>query len=266
MGRRREGGGSRVVRLAGILAAIALTGLAVRAEAQGAYEIQVYGAGVVERGRTMLELHSNFTFDGVRSPGGGVASSQHALHETVEVTHGFGGWLEVGFYLFTSSQPGAAPVVVGSHLRPRVQAPASWHWPVGVSLSAEIGPERRGYFGDTWSLELRPIVDQRLGRWYWSVNPALEHPLAGGGAAGWEFAPAATVTVDVTRTVTLGVEYYGGFGPLGGFDAPAERWQQLFPVLALDLSPDWEFNAGLGFGLTPATDRLSAKVIIGRRF
>ena len=255
-----------VVRSAGVVAALALAGLAARARAQGAYEIQVYGADVVERGRTMLELHSNFTFDGVRAPGGGVASSEHALHETLEVTHGFTGWFEVGFYLFTTAQPGAAPTVVGSHIRPRVQAPASWRWPVGVSLSAELGPERRAYLGDTWSLEIRPIVDQRLGRWYWSVNPALEHALAGGGASGWELAPGATITVDVTRAVTLGVEYYGGFGPLGGFDAPDAQWQQLFPVVALNLSPDWEFNAGLGFGLTPATDRLAAKVIVGRRF
>lgn len=256
----------RVVWSAGFLAAIALAVLAECAEAQGAYEIQVYGADVVERGRTMVELHSNFTFDGVRSPGGGVASSEHALHETIEVTHGVGGWLEVGFYLFTTSQPGAPPVVVGSHLRPRVQAPASWHWPLGVSLSAEVGPERRAYLGDTWSLELRPIVDQRLGRWYWSVNPAIEHALAGGGSSGWEFSPGATLTLDVTRAVTLGVEYYGGFGPLGGFDALDAQWQQLFPMVALNLSPDWEFNAGLGFGLTPATDRLAAKVIVGRRF
>jgi hypothetical protein len=254
----------RVVRSVLVLPALALALLAARVAAQGAYEIQVYGADVVERGRTMLELHSNFTFDGVRPVG--LASSAHALHETVEVTHGFGGWAEVGFYLFTSMQPGAGPVVVGSHIRPRVQVPASWHWPVGVSLSAEVGPERRGYLGDSWSLELRPIVDQRLGRWYWSVNPALERALAGGGAGGWELSPGATVTVDVTRAVTLGVEYYGGFGPLGSFDAPDAQWQQLFPVVALNLSPEWEINAGLGFGLTPATDRLAAKVILGRRF
>jgi hypothetical protein len=256
----------RLGRSVGLVVALALPAGAGRAAAQGGYEIQVYGADLVERGRTMLELHTNFTFDGVPAPPGGVASSRHALHATIEVTHGFSDWLEVGFYLFTSVRPGAGPEWVGDHLRPRVRAPASWHWPVGVSVSAEVGPERRGYLGDTWSLELRPIVDKQMGRWYWSLNPALERALAGASDPAWEFSPGATVTVDVSRTLTLGVEYYGGYGPLGGFDAPDARWQQLFPVVALNVSPDWELNAGIGFGLTPATDRLTAKVIAGRRF
>jgi hypothetical protein len=255
-----------VGRSVGLVAALALLAGAGRAEAQGGYEIQVYGADLVARGRTMVELHTNYTFDGVRVPPGGVASSRHALHATLEVTHGFTEWLEIGCYLFTSVRPGAAPEWVGDHVRPRVRAPASWHWPVGVSVSAELGPERLGYLGDTWSLELRPIVDQQLGRWYWAVNVPLERALAGAGGAAWEFSPGATVTVDVSRTLTLGVEYYGGFGPLGGFDAPDAQWQQLFPVVALNGSRDWEINAGVGFGLTPATDRLTAKVIVGRRF
>ena len=253
----------RTLALAGALLALAAPR---RAEAQGAYEIQIYGVDLVEPGRTMLELHSNFTFDGVRSPGGGVASSRDALHETVEVTHGFTGWFELGAYLFTTVQPGAGPAWVGDHLRPRVRAPASWGWPVGVSLSAEVGVERRAYRGDTWSLELRPIVDERLGRWYWSVNPVLDRALAGAPGAAWEFSPCATVTVDVSRKLTVGLEYYGGFGPLRGFAAPDAQWQQLFPVAALTVSPDWEINGGVGFGLTPATDRLTAKLILGRRW
>ena len=37
-------------------------------------------------------------------------------------------------------------------------------------------------------------------------------------------------------------------------------------VTDLNLSPDWELNFGLGFGLTEATDRLIVKMILGRRF
>lgn len=252
-------------RLLALLALLAAAGGTRPASAQGGYEIQVYGADLVERGRTMLELHSNLTPDGVRDPAGGLRSSRHALHETVEITHGFTDWFEVGFYLFTSLRPGAGPEWVGDHLRPRVRAPASWRWPVGASLSVEVGPERRAYFGDTWSLELRPIVDRRLGRWYWSVNPALERALGGAGGAAWEFAPGATVTLDVGRVVTVGLEYYGGFGPIDGFDPPDAQSQQLFPVVWLHVAPEWEINAGAGFGLTPATDRLTAKLIVGRR-
>jgi hypothetical protein len=38
------------------------------------------------------------------------------------------------------------------------------------------------------------------------------------------------------------------------------------PMRNLNLSPDWEFNFGVGFGLTRATDDLVVKLILGRRF
>ena len=34
-------------------------------------------------------------------------------------------------------------------------------------------------------------------------------------------------------------------------------------VVDLDLGPKWEFNAGVGFGLTPSSDRLIVKMILG---
>jgi len=55
-----------------------------------------------------------------------------------------------------------------------VAVPKKWHWPVGVSLSNEIGYQRRQYSVDTWTWEIRPIVDQKFGRWYWALNPTLD--------------------------------------------------------------------------------------------
>jgi len=54
---------------------------------------------------------------------------------------------------------------------------------VGVSLSAEIGYQRREYSADTWTLELRPIVDKQWGRWYFALNPTLERALRGPGTS-----------------------------------------------------------------------------------
>jgi hypothetical protein len=233
--------------------------------AQDNYEIQVYGAELVPVDVTMLELHSNYTFDGL--PGaGGVRTSRHALHETVEVTHGFSDWLEIGFYFFTSAQSGAGWQWVGDHIRPRLSAPARWHWPVGVSLSQEIGYQRRAYSEDTWTWEIRPIVDKRIGRLYVSLNPVLDRALKGPGAgAGFGFSPTAQVTLDVSPKVTAALEYYGGFGPVRD-PAPLDRSsQQIIPAVDLNLGEDWEFNFGVGIGLTPATDRLLVKMILGRR-
>lgn len=248
-----------------MLCVLALLGAAPSLRAQDNYEIQVYGSELVPPDVTMLELHSNYTFDG--QPGSaGVLTSRHALHETVEITHGFNEWLEVGFYIFTSTQSGTGLEWVGDHVRPRISAPARWHWPVGVSLSQEIGYQRRAYAEDTWTWEIRPIVDRRFGPLYVSLNPVFDRALKGPGAgAGFGFSPNAQATLDVSRRVTAALEYYGGFGPLNDL-APLDRSaQQIIPAVDLNLGDDWEFNLGLGVGLTPATDRLLVKMILGRR-
>jgi hypothetical protein len=63
-----------------------------------------------------------------------------------------------------------------------------------------------------------------------------------------------------------GFEYYGSLGPLSGFDPLKEQTHQIFPAIDLNLGPDWEFNFGVGMGLTRSTDRLIIKMILGRRF
>jgi len=156
---------------------------------------------------------------------------------------------------------------VGDHIRPRVRAPEHWHLPVGLSLSTEIGYQRRSFSVDTWTLELRPIIDKQWGPWYVSINPALERAITGENSnKGFEFSPAAKVSYGVTSKVAIGLEYYGSLGPLGHFDRSRDQQHQLFPVLDLDLGPRWEFNAGVGFGLTPSTDRLIVQMILGYRF
>ena len=87
-----------------VLAAIALCCFpAASAHAQDNYEIQVYGADTVAPKTTMLELHSNFTADGSKPlPGSqfaadGLYPTNHAEHETIEITQGINNWSEVGF-------------------------------------------------------------------------------------------------------------------------------------------------------------------------
>src|SRR5437667_143755 len=147
----------------GALALLACLASPPAARAQDNYEIQVYGSETVAPGATMVELHSNSALRGTTRETDGVRPTEHALHETLEVTHGFTPWFETGFYLFTSLQPDGWQWV-GDHLRPRVRVPAGWRWPVGVSLSTEFGYQQRQFSTDTWTLEIRPIVDQELGR------------------------------------------------------------------------------------------------------
>lgn len=235
--------------------------------AQANYEIQVYGYELVEKGHTMVELHSNFTFEGSKTQQDGMLPTNHQWHETVEITHGFTDWFETGLYIFTAAQNGLGWDWVGDHIRPRFSVPKKWNWPVGVSLSQEIGYQRRQFSVDTWTYELRPIVDKQIGKWYLAFNPAFDKSLHGASASqGFVFSPNVKFGYDFTEKVTGGFEYYGSLGPVTGFDPIAQQQQQIFPTIDLNVSPKWEINFGVGVGMTRSTDHLIAKMILGYRF
>jgi hypothetical protein len=247
--------------------AIAIILVARSAAAQGNYEIQVYGADTVAPKTLMTELHSNFTPEGQKYYINGVIPTNHQEHETLELTEGITSWSEIGFYVFTSSQDGHGVQWVGDHIRPRIRAPDSWHLPVGLSLSTEIGYQRAVYSPDTWTWEIRPIIDKTAGRWYFAVNPALERTLHGPDVhQGLGFSPGAKVSYDFTRVVSGGIEYYADYGRLGAFDSLHYQQQQIFVVTDLNTSPKWEINIGVGVGTTASTDHLIVKGILGRRF
>ena len=236
-------------------------------DAQENYEIQVYGSQTVANHNTMVELHSNFTFNGQQQAENGVLPTNHVFHETIEITHGWTTWFETGFYIFNAIGDDHRTTYVGSHIRPRVMAPASWGWPVGVSLSLEAGYQKREYSEDDWTLEIRPIVDKQLGKLYLSVNPTFDKAFHGPDKAmGYVFSPNVKAAYNITKTVAAGVEYYGSLGPLNNFQPYQSQQQQLFTAVDLDWSPDWELNFGYGWGFTRSTDNSIFKVILGYRF
>ena len=208
--------------------------------AQGSYEVQVYGSDLVEPGSTMLELHSNFTFIGTKAVVDGMYPTNHQWHETIEITHGFNKWFETGFYIFTSADTRVGWQCVGDHIRPRVRVPEEWKWPVGVSLSLELGYQRAVYSPDTWTLEIRPIIDKSVGKLYLCFNPTLDRSFHGPGvASGVVFSPNVKVGYDLTKKVNAGFEYYGSTGPITGFDPIRDQMQQIFAVTDLNFSKDW---------------------------
>jgi hypothetical protein len=264
---------SRIPRLTSLLFLLSLFSglfcppLLQKAAAQDNYEIQVYGSETVKAGSTMFELHSNYTFKGTRTITDGVLPTQNALHETLEITHGFNDTFETGFYIFTSARYDYGWSYVGSHIRPRWRAPEKWKLPVGLSLSLEFGHQRRDFSTDTWTLEVRPIIDKQLGRWYLAFNPTFDRSFSGTTEhEGFTFSPNVKISYDVTPKITLGVEYYGSLGETFNFDPVNQQQHQIFPTIDLNMGPDWEFNFGVGWGLTPGTDGLIVKAILGKRF
>ena len=256
------------MRLATVLALAFLASTPLLAQEN--YEIQVYPSQTAKKGTTLFELHSNFTGSGSRSFEGTVAPTNHALHETLEVTHGFTGFFEVGFYLFSAKNSGDGLQFVGTHLRPRVRIPEAWGWPVGLSLSTEFGYQRKKFDENEWGVELRPIVDQTVGPLYWAFNPNVEWawrgPGAGQGIDGMNFNPSVKLALTVHPKMAAGVEYYGATGTLTDVLPSDEQQHMLYPTLDFFFSEEWEFNIGYGVQLSGNGDRNILKVIVGRRF
>jgi len=238
----------------------------VALHAQENYEIQVYASPTQQKNSTIFELHSNYTFDGEREEVKGVRPTYHALHETIEITHGISKNFELGFYLFTNYLPGYGFRVIGTHLRPRIMAPEKWKLPVGLSLSTEIGYQSAHYSEETWSIEIRPIIDKQWNKLYASLNPTLGVQLKGAEKqSAPAFAPNIKMNYAAFKNGALGFEYYGDLGSLDAFEKSSQQSHAIFATFDLLNNKHWELNTGAGFGLTPATDGFVFKVLVGRR-
>src|SRR5689334_8745678 len=100
---------------------------------QAESEIQVYASPITNKGETFFELHSNYTFNGIKKmPDPSIA---RYINESVEITHGFGSNFEMGVYFFTAFIPHKGYQYLGSHIRPRITVPEKCKWPFGASLS-----------------------------------------------------------------------------------------------------------------------------------
>jgi hypothetical protein len=256
--------------LSGLAALTAALLVATRLGAQENYEIQVYPSETLEKRTTIFELHSNWTGAGRRTIDNGVLPTHGAFHETLEITHGYSEIFEVGFYVFTSARSGDGWQYAGSHIRPRVRAPESWRLPVGLSLSSEFGWVSKAFDANSWTAELRPIVDQTVGKLYWSVNLALgwavAGPDAGLGVEGVNVSPNVKLSYELHPKVAAGLEYYGSSGTLARTLPMTEQSHLVYPTLDLMLAPEWELNVGYGIPLAGSGDHSILKVIVGRRF
>jgi hypothetical protein len=231
--------------------------------AQENYEIQVYASELVRSGHTMFELHSNYTLK--RLPDSDFFT-ENFFRETLEITHGFGRWMELGSYLFTNIGTQGSSDFVGVHLRPRFAVPEEYKLPLGFSISSEFGYARKEYSYPQWTLEIRPIVDKKLNRFFLALNTVFSWGFSVEYTQKAEFGSAFKASYDATRKVAFGIEYYGGYGAITGFLPHDQQQHQLFGSIDLDFGPEWEFNSGLGWSLNEATDRLIIKFILGRRF
>ena len=236
------------------------------ARAQDVFEIQVYEYATVPAGFWSLETHLNYTARGSTAPGP-TYPSQGQTHLTFELTRGLTDHVELAGYLVLAQRQGAGPEVVGYRIRPRVRVPESWNWPVDVGFSVEVGFPDPKYEENSMTLEVRPILEKKFGRWQLDVNPVVGKALRGPGVNdGWDFEPNARVGWEATPMFDVSLEYYGSTGDVGHW-LPGERQvHQLYPGFDWQITPSMVMNFGVGLPLTNAGDGSIIKMRVGVMF
>ncbi len=246
-----------------LVASCMLSALSVCAFSQADNEIQVYASPIIQNRWTIFELHSNYTFRGNKF----LTDPKMArwLNETLEITHGFGGNFEIGFYTFSGLAPGGGFQYLGNQIRPRITVPEKWKWSFGASLSVEFGffrPSDTAKF--FWQGEIRPIIDKIINKWYFAFNPNLEFVVTGDDK-GINIEPQFKTVYTIRNKLGLGIEYYSNLGSFKGILPGALQEHLLGPMIDLYVHPQWEINTGLLFGLTKNSNQTILKILLGRR-
>ena len=73
--------------------------------------------------------------------------------------------------------------------------------------------------------------------------------------------PATRLDYTIVKGWSVAAEEYDDFGELRGFLPRGQQSHQLYAVVDHDAGPI-SIEAGLGFGLTPGSDKLTAKLIL----
>jgi hypothetical protein len=231
-------------------------------------EIQVYDAGVAEKGKFNLTWHNNFTPAGVATPAfPGALVADKSLNGVPEWAYGVTDWFEAGLYMPLYSigkrdtNRGTSAVLNGFKLRLLFVAPHADERTFFYGANFEFSDNARHWDAARFTSEARLIFGWHLHRVDIIVNPILD--TAYDGLKNLDFAPATRVAYNWSKTWATALEEYDDFGPLHQFRPVREQSHQLYGVV--DHSTKLlNIEAGVGFGLTRGSDRWTMKLILSR--
>lgn len=226
-------------------------------------EIQVYDAEIAKPGVFNLMVHNNFTPEGLKTPrfSGGLVPNQ-TLNGVPEWAYGVTDWFEQGLYLpLYSMANGEGPVLDGFKVRELFVVPHAAERTFFYGVNFEFSHNSTHWDPNRYTSEIRPIIGWHLGQFDFIINPILDNSWT--GFNNLDFAPSVRIAYNVSNTWAVATEVYSDYGPLKHFLPADEQSQQLFGVVDYK-SDDFNIEAGVGFGLTPASDRLVVKLMISR--
>ena len=242
-----------------VIAAI-LVGASASTDAQ-TDEIQVYTGGLAARGKFNLTLHSNYTPRGVETPAfeGGLTADK-SFNGVPEWAYGVTDWFEAGLYLpLYSVDKNKGSTIDGMKLRALFAVPHADDRTFVYGVNFEFSINSESWDENRITSEVRPIIGWHLKGLDIFINPILDTSYD--GLKNLDFAPAFRVAYNLPRMWAIAAEEYADYGPLHDFLPKGEQVHQLYGVVDKTVK-GLDIEAGVGFGLTDATDKLTVKLIL----
>lgn len=227
-------------------------------------EIQVYDGEIAAPGIFNLTWHNNFTPDGLKVaafPGGLV--NNHNLNGVTEWAYGATEWFEAGLYLpLYSISAARGPSINGGKVRFLFTVPHAGKRKFFYAANFEFSYNARHWDPRRYTSEIRPIVGWHLKPWDFIINPILDNSWYG-GLKGLEFVPATRIAYNLNPKWAIAVEEYSDYGQLRRFFPERDQFHQLWGVF--DHGAKYvHIEAGIGFGLTPASDKVTLKLMLSK--
>jgi hypothetical protein len=228
-------------------------------------EIQVYDGGLTAPGRLNLTLHTNFTPKGLKTPAfPGAVTADKSLNGVPEWAYGVTPWFEAGLYLPLYSRDHTRGWGLdGFKVRTLFAVPNAGDRTFFYGANFEFSYNARWWNTTRLTSEIRPIIGWHLSPVDIIVNPIFD--TAYDGFKNLDFAPSVRVACTVTPAWALAVEEYADFGPVHKFNSRADQVHQVYGVVDYR-GKSLDVEAGIGFGLTRASDRLTFKLILSHDF
>jgi len=228
-------------------------------------EIQVYDAEIADRGVFNLMTHFNFTPIGRKSPGfqGGLIPN-NSVNGALEFAYGVRDWFEQGLYMpvYSPFSEGRGPSFNGFKVRELFVRPQAKDHTFFYGVNFEFSVNRLYWEPRRITSEVRPIIGLHLKPVDLIFNPIVDTDYTG-GFGNLEFVPATRIAYNVNEKWALAVEEYADLGPLRHFEALHDQFHEIWTVVDHKIK-GVNVEAGVGVGVTAASDRLTLKLMLSR--
>lgn len=219
---------------------------------------------IAEQGKFNLMVHDNFTPSGRTTPAfPGAVISDRALVGVAEFAYGVNDWFEQGLYLpLYSHSQNLGATYNGFKIRELFVKPHADDHTFFYGLNFEFSVNQKQWDPRRITSELRPIIGWHLHPIDIIVNPIMDTSYLH-GVKGLDFNPVIRIAYNLSKTWAVAAEEYADLGQFRNIVPLTEQTHQMWAVVDKS-NKILNIEAGVGFGLTAASDKVTLKLMLSR--